>query len=722
MAQHALESAPALQATPCSPDAESEWVSWWQSNTYDMNAIMESTRLLGVDRKLECLAMARSTKVYERLVVYAYVHLSIDVELIPLNIQFSPSCLEQLRVTSKSWESWDECQALSKHHIVRETIWRIFPVPLEQHIRGCDLQFLLDCDIYAIRTKLLEVLSDSQRKKGFLDTCVGDPIPTLNLLQMLLDCASPSDGGRPLLSRAITRLSKSSACLPDCLILHGIQPAGKDPVAGGGFADVWKGNLPLKPPKPMRRALRDQNCGFCGGNDSKNAKGEPESMVSCVACGRSGHPSCMAIPEALGDILRSNPWKCIECKDCEVCKVRRPDDIVQMLTCDICDKGWHMKCLNPPLENPRIGKWFCPRCMDSLPFGILPSPNAMNHDEKCIPVALKALRVYNKSDKEKALKTFSHEAVIWRQLRHPNILPFYGVFRGDENFERLCLVSPWMDLGNAITYLTAHPYADRLALLSDVAKGMEYLHHYVPPIIHGDLKGGNILVTPSLTACLGDFGLAQFRDSQESTLGNTTGATTGTLRWQAPELFRRDNNGSIPRPNQQSDCYSFGCVCLELMTGRPPFMEIRNDLAVMTALIHNETPQRPQEDLSERGLDNSLWAVIEHCWETNPHHRPTASDLVKHFHAHNKTSSPIVTTNSEFPNDLLAGLGQYGFPDDDVAHISETANPAIRKAAGQSRLEPPAHFSCISCRRARVPCKLGNPSCDTSEVKRTICT
>ncbi len=81
---------------PHSSDAE--WESWWQSNTHDVSAILESTRLLGANSKSECLAMAHSTKVYEvsvhhpahhifmriqRLVVYAYVHLSINEPLIP---------------------------------------------------------------------------------------------------------------------------------------------------------------------------------------------------------------------------------------------------------------------------------------------------------------------------------------------------------------------------------------------------------------------------------------------------------------------------------------------------------------------------------------------------------------------------------------------------------------------------------------------------------------
>ncbi|TDL14590.1 kinase-like protein [Rickenella mellea] len=246
-------------------------------------------------------------------------------------------------------------------------------------------------------------------------------------------------------------------------------------------------------------------------------------------------------------------------------------------------------------------------------------------------VALKALRIYGKPCREATFKEFCHEATIWRQLVHPNILPFYGVFKGDDSFDRLCLVSPWMDAGNVSTYLATHPNADRISLLADVTKGLDYLHFFVTPIVHGDLKGANIFVTSSLTACLGDFGLSHFKDSVDSTSGSTSGHATGTLRWQAPELFQRNCDGQDTRPSRESDSYSFGCVCLELMTDRPPFSEIRTDFAALAAIMEAKTPERPSAEFAHRGLDDSLWAVIEKCWNRDPRLRPTSKDLVAHF-------------------------------------------------------------------------------------------
>ena len=47
---------------------------------------------------------------------------------------------------------------------------------------------------------------------------------------------------------------------------------------------------PPQPPKPKRKRkfLREEECSFCQGNETRNKAGKPESMVTCVECGRSG--------------------------------------------------------------------------------------------------------------------------------------------------------------------------------------------------------------------------------------------------------------------------------------------------------------------------------------------------------------------------------------------------------------------------------------------------
>ncbi|KAH6913061.1 hypothetical protein BKA70DRAFT_712081 [Coprinopsis sp. MPI-PUGE-AT-0042] len=144
---------------------------------------------------------------------------------------------------------------------------------------------------------------------------------------------------------------------------------------GDPFAPQVEQYIPIEPPpglppplsvrhKRRRKIRREEECGFCNGNDQVNTQtNQSEQMATCIECGRSGHPSCMELG-AIGDIVRSYPWRCVECKICEVCSQKGDDE--QILFCDSCDRGWHMYCLNPPMENAPPGKWACPLCQPML--------------------------------------------------------------------------------------------------------------------------------------------------------------------------------------------------------------------------------------------------------------------------------------------------------------------------------------------------------------------
>lgn len=67
-------------------------------------------------------------------------------------------------------------------------------------------------------------------------------------------------------------------------------------------------------------------------------------------------------------------------------------------------------------------------------------------------VCIKVLRFFQEgSDREKLLRELSKEVLLWRQLHHPNILPFLGV--NTELFTpSFCIVSPWMSNGDIMAY------------------------------------------------------------------------------------------------------------------------------------------------------------------------------------------------------------------------------------------------------------------------------
>ncbi|KAJ7019357.1 kinase-like domain-containing protein [Mycena alexandri] len=234
-------------------------------------------------------------------------------------------------------------------------------------------------------------------------------------------------------------------------------------------------------------------------------------------------------------------------------------------------------------------------------------------------VCVKAMRVFQEADVQALLKEFGREAAIWRQLCHPNLLPFFGLYYMDA---RLCLVSPWLENGNIMEFLRKNPqHTDRLPLILDVALGLKYLHDQ--NVVHGDLKAINILVTPSQRACIADFGLSSLVNAMTLRFTNSTApAHGGTARYQAPELFQGDSQNSFG-----SDVYAFACVCYEILTGKVPFHEFPNDMKVMFGVAAGKRPSRPISCSGTPVLD-SLWELLQNCWDGELEMRPTTEQIV----------------------------------------------------------------------------------------------
>ncbi|KAF9257347.1 kinase-like protein [Marasmius fiardii PR-910] len=233
-------------------------------------------------------------------------------------------------------------------------------------------------------------------------------------------------------------------------------------------------------------------------------------------------------------------------------------------------------------------------------------------------VCLKTVKVYEFSDISKLLKEYMREAIVWQQLKHPNLLPFLGMCYLDKAQTQLCLVSPWMERGNLVRFLENTPRADvdHYSLVYDVASGLSYLHD--EDIVHGDLKGLNVLITPDERACITDFGLSRVQGTHKFGLTSTK-IDKGTTRYSSPELLTGSNS------SLSSDIYAFGCVCYEIFEGKAPFQELKLDASVIvTVLIHKKHPSRPELT----SLNDTMWEIMVDCWAVEPWKRPEASDVL----------------------------------------------------------------------------------------------
>ncbi|KAF5384897.1 hypothetical protein D9615_001483 [Tricholomella constricta] len=253
-------------------------------------------------------------------------------------------------------------------------------------------------------------------------------------------------------------------------------------------------------------------------------------------------------------------------------------------------------------------------------------------------VAIKVMKVdftYINGHAKLHAKTFCKEAIVWRQLHHPYLLPFYGVYEWPgELSSRLCLVSPWMNNGNVLQYLKVTPDADRVSLILDVARGLNYLHTFDPPVIHGDLRGTNILVTSEHHACIADFGLSSLvRDSMIPFTPNSSAYQCTNILWLAPEFFQYNEHGNeLPRQSLATDIYSFGCLCYEIFAGHPRFSDRCTPYyyPAITAITKGDLPVKP----SHQALDGVIWDLMVKCWTQIAASRPTAGEVVQCLLSH----------------------------------------------------------------------------------------
>ncbi|KDQ17702.1 hypothetical protein BOTBODRAFT_172134 [Botryobasidium botryosum FD-172 SS1] len=242
-------------------------------------------------------------------------------------------------------------------------------------------------------------------------------------------------------------------------------------------------------------------------------------------------------------------------------------------------------------------------------------------------VVLKSL---NSDDKEKVAKRLRREATLWRQLRHPRILRFIGLHTVDDTTH---MVSPYMENGHATAYVAKHPNLNCLNLLTQAAEGLRYLHDM--DIVHGDLRGSNILISASGDAFIADFGLSKLLANFDPELYSTVWHTAGNYRWLAPELMPMVPPGPGAAPDQwplrtkESDVFSFGRVIVELTTACAPFAgEVSNHFDILSQVRVLKNPQRPVGEAAiARGLDDDMWKLAQDCWSHDPASRPTATEI-----------------------------------------------------------------------------------------------
>ncbi|KAG9459711.1 hypothetical protein H6P81_004219 [Aristolochia fimbriata] len=220
--------------------------------------------------------------------------------------------------------------------------------------------------------------------------------------------------------------------------------------------------------------------------------------------------------------------------------------------------------------------------------------------------------------KNRVIAEFWKEAILLGQLRHPNVVAFYGVVSKGP-IMNLATITEYMVNGSLRQVLRKKDRTidrrKRIIIAMDAAFGMEYLHE--KNIVHFDLKSDNLLVNmrdPQRPVCkIGDLGLSKVK--RRTTV---SGGIRGTIQWMAPELLT-DQNSMV---TEKVDVYSFGIVMWELLTGDEPYSNMHSK-DILAGVLKDVRPQVPN-------WCDPLWrSLMERCWSSDPNARPSFSEIAK---------------------------------------------------------------------------------------------
>jgi Protein kinase domain len=194
------------------------------------------------------------------------------------------------------------------------------------------------------------------------------------------------------------------------------------------------------------------------------------------------------------------------------------------------------------------------------------------------------------------------EAQTASSLSHPNICTIHQVGETGNDFYVVMELIEGRSLSDLIT-ATGLSMDTVTRYGTQIADALAHAHDR--GIVHRDLKGSNVMVTPEGRVKVLDFGLAtrlEREEISELTLSHTSleSKLVGTLPYMAPEVLRGQKSDYL------SDVWSLGVLLYEAAAGKLPFRG-NTGFEVTSAILREPLPPLPST------VPYGLASVIQRC-------------------------------------------------------------------------------------------------------------
>lgn len=159
------------------------------------------------------------------------------------------------------------------------------------------------------------------------------------------------------------------------------------------------------------------------------------------------------------------------------------------------------------------------------------------------------------------------EVDILKNLNHsflPQVLDF--LMMGDEVYTVMSYI-PGKSLARLMREGARFSLGQLIRWGMQITSALNYLHSQRPPVIHGDIKPANIMLTPQGNICLIDFNISFFLD-ENAILGYTDGYSSPEQYIIALDSASERPIGNYRKIDEKADIYSVGATFYHLATGR----------------------------------------------------------------------------------------------------------------------------------------------------------
>ena len=228
-------------------------------------------------------------------------------------------------------------------------------------------------------------------------------------------------------------------------------------------------------------------------------------------------------------------------------------------------------------------------------------------------------------EKQAVRNNFLKECHRCKDLDHPNIVRFIGVYYPDPHSVLPVMVMELMD--TSLTEYIKTPNITmklKISILHDISQGLSYLHSRDLPIIHRDLSPGNILLSRDLVAKISDLGMAK---AIKAGTKITSIKAPGVTDFMPPEALLADH----PKYSTSLDIFSYGGLILHVVNQEwpTPSNHTEYDSKMSPIKILNEIERRQKYlDMMMEGAE-VLKLLVVCCLDNDPEKRPTAAGVLE---------------------------------------------------------------------------------------------